>query len=117
MGWDMFVRDELLTPKVIADFQEASGRVIELAGSVDGLLSSGALDCSACARQMERMSAKSAWCDWAPEDFKEAVLAAVDVEPPECAEPPEENNLWAYWSAREFIRVCAKHGLAAEASY
>lgn len=112
MGWDMFSEGPRggKKPARVA-FRAASKNVIAEAGSVDCLLSHGALDCSACARWMETFSeTKSAWADWSPEDFAAANENAQKTEPP-------DSEAWAYWSAREFIRVCAENGLRGWASY
>lgn len=92
------------------EFAKAVAVVIEKSGSVDTGLDAGGLMCSACCREMERISGISVFHDWSPEEF-ETAHRRISTLPDE--EPDDPADLWAYWSAREFIRVCAENNLSA----
>ncbi len=112
MGWDMFAegpRGGRLRPSDLAAFRAASDDVAKRAGTVDGLLRDGALDCSACAFALEEATGQNAWDDWSSNAVgyrqRTAVWSNVDQEP------------WARESAKAFLNTCAALGLSARASY
>ncbi len=114
MGWDMYAVGPRGGRKPArAAFRAAASEVVRKAGSVDCGLGDGWLDCSPCARWMEAFHGRtSAWKDWTPEDFRaaNANANAANTEAP-------EGESWDYWSAREFIRVCAENNLWGRASF
>lgn len=101
MGWDAIAT---LSRKDEA-WQAASDRVKERAGSVDGGLEHGYLDCSNCGIALEAMTGRSAWDErgWTVEEV--ALMAAGNPQPDEEVAPQDR---WAYESAREFLLVCAQ---------
>lgn len=113
MGWDMYARGPRGGRRPQREkFVAASKFVIAKAGSVDCLLEVSALDCSACAYALQDMTGLSAWLDWSIDDVQKAWAKAKQVKPKDIEAEP-----WAYWSAREFLRICAENKLKTEASY
>jgi hypothetical protein len=110
MGWDGYAdcdrdRDCLpLDSEIRNDFIAASAEVLELVGSVDGGLSEGWLDCSACRRSLDAGTSLSAHMgnEWTPEELKAAY-----------GESSWPSPSWYSQSARHFMRLCAKHNLGA----
>lgn len=108
MGWDAFAETSRR-----AAFKAAAVRVRKQAGSVDGLLGEGGLDCSSCAYALEAATNASAWDEhgWNAEKVKQ--LAASATWPQEI--DPEDK--WAVLSAKAFLEVCAKLNCGISFSY
>jgi hypothetical protein len=104
---------EVPDPTLAKAFSEANERVKKTATFADWLLQYGGLDCSNCAEYLKAHTTMDPW--------REA-LSPVEVielnQQMQGSEPPvHADDLWAYWSAREFLRVCAEHGLGVTFSY
>jgi hypothetical protein len=128
MGWDAFstrngkvlftlspLSMELEVPdaELARAFAEASEKVKDLTKNVDWLLRVGALDCSNCAEYLKAHTTMDPWREaLSPVEVIELSQQMQGSEPPAHAD-----DLWAYWSAREFLRVCAEHGLGVTFSY
>ena len=115
MGWDAhstakkdWEKKKLKDPTTDKLFKNAEAYVKRKAGSVDGYLRMAGLDCSSCAEMLERATGRSVWDerDW-NKDFVVKVneKANWDFE-------YEQEQAWAYWSAKKFLESCAKAGLS-----
>jgi hypothetical protein len=117
MGWDAdamiweekrheSVRND---PNLASIFAAAAEEVRTLAGGVDGFLHFGSLDCSDCEWFLEQATGRDAWSGiWLPEEVRN-IAASAEWPDPVTIEP---GSLWAYWSARRFLDLCAEYGLA-----
>lgn len=94
-------------------FRKASKEVADKAGCVDGLLCRAALDCRTCAEMLEQATGEGMWRD------EDATAEEVKCWSKEANWDFEydENDAWAYWSARRFLELCAEHGLAINFSW
>lgn len=126
MGWDAFSsydrrsksKQNLAAKKA---FEKADKKVMKLTGTVDAYLQHGGLDCSSCREMLEKAAELSIknlnWC-WAygekgmpPEAVKLMHLFCVwDFKFP-------KHDDWAYWSAKEFLRICAENNLSIRFDY
>jgi len=125
MGWDAYSSKDLRDEAQKIAFELASKRVIEKCGSVDGSLETGGLGLSTSARMLSLASEQTGegylgfyfhpYQDdpVTPEQVK--VLAELLIWNFEFTLPREEK--WAFWSAREFINVCAELELGIRFSY
>lgn len=120
MGWDAhssakrdWKKMKLKDPITDKLFKNAEVYVKRKAGSVDGYLRMAGLDCSACAKMLEQATGRSAWDErgW-DKDFliKVNEKANWDFE-------YEQEQAWAYWSAKKFLESCAKAGLSISFSW
>ena len=117
INWNLYNSDkrpELTDPVLKVTFEKAAQTVRELAeDKYDWMLSFGGLACSDCARMLE----KATGIDTHPID--DSLLSSEQVKNLhkkanwEFAAIP----LWAYWSARKFLEVCAKHNLGMQFSW
>ena len=122
MGWDAYssVKKDYTgkTPKIVNPvhakaFKNAFAYVKRKAGSVDGYLDGGALDCSACAFMLEKATGRTAWFikGWDKKQVKKiAKKANWDFK-------YHKDKAWAYWSAKKFLETCAKQDLAIQFSW
>jgi hypothetical protein len=126
MGWDAYatkqgkrlahkweqVGDGPATTLVLADdeqraiFAAARARVLEQSPVIDGFLETGGLDVSTCAKMLEEATDESAYSDdgWSAEGVK-LLAASANWE-----FEVDDDERWAYWSARVFLETCAAHG-------
>jgi hypothetical protein len=112
VGWDGHASP---TPPrdVKYKFREAAENVKSQTGNVDALLMHGlGLDCTACARWLERLTGRNAWENWSAQQMKQNYGIAMSKE---LFVPA--NEMWAYLSALEFMRVCSENGLGMAVSY
>ncbi len=122
MGWDAYSSVELADELLIKDdthreaFEQAVKNVLEKCQTVDGFLETGGLDCSACRDMLELAARKSPtpalnWhtC-WNKYGMQQDEVKRMHEH---CNWKFEfdQDQAWAYWSAREFLRVCAEQGL------
>jgi hypothetical protein len=103
MGWDGFANTRKGN---LGKFKAAAKMVRDKAGSVDGLLERGALDCSDCALALEAATGRSCWDEdgWTAAEVRN--LATNAVWPAEM--PPE--GAWSTLSAKAFLETCAEVG-------
>lgn len=101
---------DIKDPLLKAEFAAAQIRVVNKAGTCDGGLSSGYLDCKASrlffaeALNMDFTAGLEFPQDIAPGDVFDAWIS--------CGTNPRTTVLpWAYHSVKEFLRVCAKYKL------
>jgi len=124
MGWDAYASGNISDPdESIFVIDDNSGRLIipdaqiaaaflEAAKEVrtaDWLLHAGGLDCSDCARMLERAGI-SAWGN----NISAETLGQMR---PNWNYEYSGDEAWAYWSARKFIETCQKIGLGIEFSW
>ena len=129
MGWNAFatrdserlpvdwhlrskLRPEILDAELNEAFKAARNRVKRTAGSVDGWLFLGGLDCSLCAEMLEKATGIDAWGEPLTPDEVKRIYEEADWN---FAYPVEDG--WAYHSARQFLETCAAHALGIEFSY
>lgn len=117
MGWDAYAtlrgdplehgfQFTILDTRLRAVFEEASQRVVECAGTADGFLKFGGLDCSDCAIMLERATGSDAWGDdW------DSDRTRMEYEHAKWGFEIEAGELWAYESANAFLRACAENNL------
>ena len=119
MGWDAFSSVKTLDdckpkhPEPRRLFRNAHLYVKRKAGSVDGYLEYGSLDCSDCRRMLEEATGESCYDEngWSKEKVRDLQKSAnwnFEYDP---------EDAWAYWSARKFLEVCAKLNLSIEFSW
>lgn len=103
MGWDAVANN---TRGHKRKFKEVAQRVQATAGAMDMGLSSGWLDCSACAYALQDATGESCW-DAAGWNAKKVKRLASEARWPDSV--PDEKK-WAVLSARAFLETCAKIG-------
>lgn len=127
MGWDanasvkikrdenfkLLNADELLNTEYVAEaFKRASKQARKETGSVDALLRLGGLDCSTCAKMLEKATGESVYVeDWSA--LKVKTLSESANWDFKC----DDGKAWAYWSARLFLETCAKFNLSIQFSW
>lgn len=91
-------------PKVAKAFARALDEVRECAGSADGFLMIGGLDCSACGKMLESATGLSMYpkTPWSA-DLVKAISKTANWK---FWYDPED--AWAYWSARRFLEICGE---------
>lgn len=115
MGWDAYSpagrdykKNKLKDPAIDKLFKNAESYVKRKTGSVDGLLRMAGLDCSDCAEMLDKATGRSVTDDnnWSKNFVKKMnACANWDFE-------YEQEQAWAYWSARKFLETCAKAGIS-----
>lgn len=113
MGWDVYAAHENKKRIKVKAFEKAVKRVLKKADSVDGLLHIGGLDCSDCREMLEEATGIPAafYSDYSPDELKKISDSANwDF-------TFEQENAWAYWSAREFLETCVRLNLGTYATY
>lgn len=102
-------------------FKKAHSFVVAKVGQVDGYLQYGGLDCSPCRDMLEKAAERSekslSWnmCwdgDGMPPDAVKVMHMFCDW-----GFNCKKDEKWAYWSAREFLRVCAENDLSIRFTY
>ncbi|WP_333577901.1 hypothetical protein [Sphingobacterium sp.] len=102
-------------------FIEASEYVKKITGSVDGDLSIGALDCSPCHDMLIKAAKNSdkelnwglAWSyDGMNPDVVKVMHAYLNWD-----FKFSKEDAWAYYSAKEFVRICAENELSIRFTY
>ncbi len=122
MGWDAFA----ITPKMItrknaywikdkrvrAEFRRAFATVKAKGYAPDGFLDGGGLDCSTCREMLERATGGDCHGpDWTPDQvvaYYEAADWSFKI---------DQSEAWAYYSAAQFLAVCARYRLGIEFSW
>ena len=97
-------------------FKDAAKRARRRAGSVDGGLDHGILNCSNCAAAIEDATGEFVFTEnpWSPEYVKSVYESARwDFD----ERRKEMLGKWAIESAREFLRVCAENDLGIRFSF
>jgi hypothetical protein len=125
MGWDAFSSADLRNKTTKQAFDLASKRVIDKSGSVDGSLESGGLGMSSSAKMLETASLKTGECIlgffFHPYQEDKVSVDQVKVLAKNLNWDFEfdlsREERWAYWSAKEFINICAEQGLEIRFSY
>ena len=117
MGWDAYSSVDKLKgdtkAKAKKAFIEAHKRVLKKCGEVDFYLHDGALDVSWSGHMLSQATNEPVYVDkpWDIEKVhKLRNKANWNFE-------YEKEQEWAYWSAREFLNVCAKYNLSITFSY
>ena len=111
MGWDAY--SEGKNKKLaLNSFRKLSDEIIKKTGGVDAYFFEGELDVSTSARMLEKGTGQNVYGDcWTAEQVKDYnENANWDFE-------YEEDDAWAYWSAREFLKICAQYNLSIKFSY
>lgn len=100
MGWIAHAID---AEKQSTAFQKAADTVLQKTGTVDALLSEGAIQKS-CAVMLAQATDEPVYSDepWSPEKVKALAKSA------QWNFPYEESDASAYWSARFFLETCAE---------
>ena len=125
MGWDahatyfnkrhvgLILHNEryiIANPKLRVAFKNASRKVKRKTGAVDGFLSIGGLDCSACAHALEWATGMYCWLEegYSPAEVEGFYrIADWDSE----VINNRGDNRWAVESAKAFLSVCVRHKL------
>lgn len=120
MGWDAsssvvldynFEPPQIKHPAYREVFENADKEVKKLAGTVDGYLHLGSLDCERCRVMLYEATGLSCYTDWSKEKVRELYkFSDWDFE----YEPQDE---WAYWSAFLFLQICSKLNLSIHFNY
>ena len=115
MGWDAhssakvnWDKRKLEDKNIDRLFEGAENYVKEKTGTVDGFLRLGSLDVSRCAYMLEQATGKNCWDEkgWTEEEVKRFnETANWDFE-------YNDEDAWAYWSAKKFLEVCAEANLS-----
>jgi len=73
----------------------------------------GGLDCSECARMLEKATKMNAWDEngWDVEKVKTLHSSA------DWKFNYHKDKAWAYWSAKKFLEICAENNLSIEFSF
>jgi hypothetical protein len=120
MGWDAYSSAEYLhevgrfkNPLHTEAFEKACAQVKELGGTVDAFLEMGSLDCSACCRMLEEATGESCYNEegWNADKVQELSEKA------DWRILYDNDDAWAYWSARKFLETCAELNLSIEFSW
>ncbi len=126
MGWDanasvkikrdenfkLLNANELLNPEYAEAFKQASKQARKETGSVDALLRLGGLDCSTCAKMLEKATGESVYVEeWSASKVKTLSKSA------NWGFKCDDSKAWAYWSARLFLETCAKFNLSIQFSW
>lgn len=107
--------------KIINEFTNAIDNVIKKTGSVDGGLEVGCLDTSACRYMLEKAAESSKESlNWGLA-YSEGGMSVEAVKVMHMFLnwdfKYKKDDAWAYWSAKEFVRVCAENGLSIRFDY
>ncbi len=95
--------------ELTAAFEAAAVEVGQLAKSVDGFLTMGAIHGSGARLYMEEAIGRKAVGIFSPNEIREMAATPRWRDPTDLA----PDFLSAYWSARKFLETCAKLGLGA----
>ena len=114
MGWDAYafgikrdwIKKRLRDPVLDKTFKEAEDFVRTAAGTVDGYLRLGGLDVSSCGRMLEKATGESCWVDGWSSDVVQRLNRTANWK-----FKYNEDEYWAYLSAKTFLECCAKHNL------
>lgn len=118
MGWDAFASfnkfynpDEWGGSKIQLAFEDASKKVREIGGIVDGFLPCGGLDFSDCGYALEEATGEQCWVEkgWDPAKVHQLFWKSrwANVTRP----------TWVRLSAYHFLRVCNDHNLGVHFSW
>ena len=119
MGWDAHA----ILNKNAPDYKEAkkafkaASNAIRLVytNGVDGDLKRGGLDCFICGDILELATKLSVYKDWSQKEVQKAWKQANWEFAKESAFLKKE--LWAYYSAKFFLKICYRYNLEIEFSY
>lgn len=93
-------------------FTNEAKSIINQAGTVDGNFDFGGLDCSRCARMLEKATGESCYgADWDAAKVKELRKNA------NWKFYRSKEHKWAYLSAKKFLELCAKFDLSISFSW
>ena len=106
------LKPEILDAELAKAFKAARNWVKRTAGSVDGWLFLGGLDCSLCAEMLEKATGIDAWGESLTPDEVKRIYEEADWS---FVYPIEDG--WAYHSAKQFLEVCATYALGIGFSY
>jgi hypothetical protein len=123
MGWDAqsstkldFKRrgeSKIVDPKIRKAFHDAAKRVIAKAGHADPyLLQYGGLDFRECGMILCEATKASVRCEGWSVNMVKGLWVTADWN-----FDYSDYEAWHYWSAREFLRVCAENNLEIKFSY
>ena len=110
MGWDAFSSEFYNNKKY---FKKASNDVRNICNSVDGGLELGGLDCSACAKMLERATNEDSYSydGWNAKKVKQLQKLAF------WEFPYLKTEKWAFLSAKYFLKICAENNLSISFSW
>lgn len=120
MGWDayssvnyLYDQRRIENAEHDAAFKSAAKEVTQLAGTVDGYLETGGLDCSACCKMLQEATGDDCYDEegWSSERVKQLNERA------DWRIPYGKDDAWAYWSARKFLELCAQFNLSIRFSW
>lgn len=118
MGWDAHsvvklalsknLKARIVNKHLRKVFEDIAEEVKTMCGTVDGHLHLGGLDVSRCGEMLSYATGQSVYDErgW-PADFVRNLNERANWE-----FPIDENDGWAYWSAKKFLETCAKEGLS-----
>jgi hypothetical protein len=110
MGWDA-ISSVGNNKAIIAKFKEAEKLTISMAGCADANLCLGSLGCKICGEMLTIATGESVYMYWSESKVKKLNSKANwDFN-------YNKDEEWAYWSARYFLEVCAKHELSISFSW
>jgi|SRR5882757_1901716 len=113
MGWDAYAVGyvETLHQK---DFDKAIKRILRKGQYADAGLTQGYLDCTPCAKAMEEITGVTSY----GEGYSHQSLLYIEDKINRAKhEPDSEVELWAFYSAQEFLKICIKHKLGIKFSW
>lgn len=116
MGWDAHAVFDKNAPdyKNAKKAFKAASKVVTLIydNTVDGNLHLGGLDCSICGELLEKATSRSVYEDWGIGNVKTNECFSIwnkgNI---------EEKDMWAYYSAKFFLKICARYNLAITFTY
>ncbi|HNG68581.1 MAG TPA: hypothetical protein PLP63_06535 [Saprospiraceae bacterium] len=122
MGWDadssaiikqVHGTRRIANPQLRNQFYNAINEIQQKAGTADGSLIHGGLDCSNCADMIEKATLRSCYDSngWSAEEVKKINESA------DWNFEYNQEDAWAYWSAKKFLELCAKNNLSIKFSW
>lgn len=105
--WGDFTSPHIKDKYIDKVFLSQAQEVQKMCGDVDGWFRLGGLDCSDCARMLEKATGKGCWSEegWSAEQVKDLQREA------DWSFEFDERDRWAYLSAKHFLDTCAELGL------
>lgn len=119
MGWDAYAKFNKTSVdgiKILAYFKAASivvGRIYS--NEVDGYLASGGLDCGICGEYLKIATNGDIYKDW-NRSTVELMYEQANWEKAKTV-AKQDNEMWAYYSAKMFLKICYRYKLRIRFSY
>ena len=110
---DVYKTPTLIYPPFEEGFKAARKKTIKKAKMADAYLGHGGLDCSECAYMLNKaIKGSHAWEDkWTATHVKKLAKSA------DWNFTYDEDDTWAYYSAKHFLETCAKLNLGIRFSF